>query len=1033
MCMRSCRTPSIRTRFVGTTDNRILARWVFLACLLLVGFASGAQAALPGVVPYQFHAKRWSVDNGLPQVTVAALAQDRQGFIWAGTQDGLARFDGVQFKVFDSSNTPALTGNRIAALAADGDGRLWIATNRGLAVRIDGRFQELPAQPDMGAIFALAASDGGVWIAARHGVFRIDRGQLRARAAAGWGKRSASHLALDPQGHLWVAANGGVYGPGSGAEHFRFHALPEAGVAVMSLAWFDGNLWVGTNHGLYKLAGDGLVPVQPQLAHQVVRALLVGPAKYLWIGTGNGLLRMDAAGSIVDFSRTPGMRDQWVWSLARDRVGDIWVGTGAHGVIRLWNNHVAWFGRSAGLKGQLLTSVYRDHDGSMLVAGRTGVYRYDGGRFRLLHGASDLANPLAHGVLRTQDGQLWIATVAGLAIMRSGNAVALPKALAPLARLNIYNLRQDSDGTIWIATGDGLFRYRAGKLHRLGASDGLEPRLVRSTLRTREGVLWAATAGGAYRRSGGRFQQVCVDGHLEHTVADIAEGNDGAVWITAASGALFEYRGGRCARVKLGHRPLAGSLYAVVPDASGHLWLTNARGVYRVSIKDVRRAAAADTPLVPARVIQSADGERKIHPVGGTTQSALLTPDGDLWVPTVEGAVMLDTRRHPSADDTPPVVIEGVSRRSGVTAVTPGTSRIALPPGGGDIGISYASLNYREPGATRFEYRLSGYDKHWVDAGTRREALYTHLPPGQYRFVVRSVAAPGATAATATLELTLAPLFYQTWWFRVLVALLVLGCLYAIYALSMRRARARQALLQQLVDARTAALREANAKLQKVSMTDPLTGLKNRRYFMQVIDSGHARPQPDTRKDTRRTRTLLLMLDVDDFKAVNDNQGHQAGDVVLRQMGALLSRQVRAGDSVIRWGGEEFLIVAQTMDFDGARVMAEKLRAAVAGHRFDAGDGVTVRCTCSIGFCAFPLVSGARDLHGWEDAVNLADAALYEAKRMGKNTWAGVRPTPAAAASEPNALRASLETLIKKGLVSLDTMPRSDAPGDPAH
>jgi diguanylate cyclase (GGDEF)-like protein len=993
---------------------------VRLLCLSLLFFSASGMAALPNADPYRYHARAWSVEQGLPQITVTALVQGKRGFIWAGTQNGLARFNGTQFKVYNHERNPQLPGSGISALAVDGTGRLWIGTNKGLALYADGHFRDLPKASDAtGPVYRLTASGSDVWVAAEHGLFHIGRGSLLPLRVGGLPASVVEGVAAGPDGRLWVAVHGGVYERSSSTGQFRFHPLPDPGLSVHVLLRQDGFLWVGTNRGLYRWDGHAFSAVA-ELAKRSVRALVSDPRRYLWIGTEAGLFRRDGHGQLVDFSASPGLKEKWIWSMALDHDGDLWIGTFTSGMLRLWNNHITQMGESAGFDDRVLETVYRDHDGSILIGGKSGIYRFRNGRTERVYRQMALPNPLINGFLRAADNRLWVATAGGIAIVRNDKLQALPRALSPLAHTDVYDLRQDADGTIWIATIHGLYRYRDDHLQLFNEQDGLGSNFLRGTFRTSTGQLWAETARGLFALTDGRFHKLCAAQHLDGQVLDVTEDASGTAWIVVADGELFQYTAGTCKRHAFTKDPLAGSLYYATSDRHGNLWLTNDSGIYRIAI-DRLKAAAEAAPIAADLTILDADGVHQIHPVGGTPQAGVLDADGNLWVPTTDGMIVVDVNNPPPPVKPAPVVVESVSRGNDVIPVEASAPTMTLAPGKTDLHVAYAALDYRSPESVRFQYRLLGYDADWVNAGTRREAVYTHLPPGRYTFQVRAESTRGdRDPPMAALQIVLEPLFYQTHWFYLALALVALSLVYLAYWFRMRQLRARQAQLETLVAARTNELKQANDKLQQASFTDPLTGLKNRRYFMEIVERDVAAMRRHE-QDTSHSRDMIFfMLDLDDFKHVNDTHGHHAGDAVLSQLSALLTRTVRAYDNVIRWGGEEFIVVARCADRNGGSTLAEKLRAAIAAHPFRINDDLTLACTCSIGFCAFPFIPGAHDHPSWERVVNLADAALYQAKRHGKNRCTGVQPTAAAADVPPPDLQVDLETLLARGWATLE-------------
>jgi diguanylate cyclase (GGDEF)-like protein len=283
--------------------------------------------------------------------------------------------------------------------------------------------------------------------------------------------------------------------------------------------------------------------------------------------------------------------------------------------------------------------------------------------------------------------------------------------------------------------------------------------------------------------------------------------------------------------------------------------------------------------------------------------------------------------------------------------------------------LDVASLDFAAPRAP-IRYRLEGLEDEW--GSTQRSIHFSRLPPGHYVLSVVN------GTQELRLPVTVEPAWYQTWVFRALAGLAALALLYAAYRLRVRRLRARERELEKLVAARTRQLETAYQQIEEASLTDPLTGLRNRRFLEQSIGA-------DLELSARGHGDLVvLLIDLDHFKSVNDTHGHAAGDAVLAELARLLQETFRASDYVVRWGGEEFLIVVRFVDRAGAGELAEKIRASVAAHPFPVPDGTILTRTCSIGFSSWPQQGMS-----WDQVIDRADAALYAAKRGGRNAAVG--------------------------------------------
>jgi diguanylate cyclase (GGDEF)-like protein len=325
---------------------------------------------------------------------------------------------------------------------------------------------------------------------------------------------------------------------------------------------------------------------------------------------------------------------------------------------------------------------------------------------------------------------------------------------------------------------------------------------------------------------------------------------------------------------------------------------------------------------------------------------------------------------------------------------------MTLPADSRNFSVGFAALDYSNPDANRYQFRLDPYDRDWIDASaSRRIATYTHLEPGQYELRIRGSNRLGAWGSHPLLiSIQKEPAWYQTTGFRVALAAAILFSLYLIYRLRVRQLMASRRALDAKVKERTRELEHAMLQLEEASLSDPLTGLRNRRYLSTHIE-------PDLQIAIRAYQDasspdagdlVFYLFDIDHFKAVNDQYGHSAGDSVILQFAALLRDAFRASDVLVRWGGEEFLVVSRFVDRRGAAEVAERLRRRMEAHAFDIGDGRIVNKTVSIGFAAYPFVPGDPARVGWEQVIDIADVALLAAKRSQRNAWIGlsVRGSP---------------------------------------
>jgi len=376
----------------------------------------------------------------------------------------------------------------------------------------------------------------------------------------------------------------------------------------------------------------------------------------------------------------------------------------------------------------------------------------------------------------------------------------------------------------------------------------------------------------------------------------------------------------------------------------------------------------------------------------------------------------VDTRHVRQNDVVPKAVVEAV--HFGNVWHENSGEPIAVPARARDLAFRFSVLSFQNPRSVQLSYRLDGYDQDWqnVTDVMHREVNYTNLPPGDYTFEVRGSNNAGVWAeAPAAMVLSIRPFFYETWWFRILAALTLVLLVFLGYRLQMRSLKRQREYLEEVVAERTEALRVLNRQLEDASQTDPLTGLKNRRYLGQQLPSDLAHFRRERERPGNSDQVIAFAIaDLDHFKEINDRAGHFAGDALLKQVAERLVAGVRAGHYVVRWGGEEFLIVFRPMPRAETAHVISRVQKSIGESPFRLPGGEQLRITCSVGYTEYPFLEGAPDRVDWELLVNLADHALYAAKAAGRDRWLGLRPGPAfSAASSRDDLARGLAANVK--------------------
>lgn len=1004
---------------------------------LVAGSASNAFGAQPAPAAspperefHQYLRQHWALEEGLPQVGVGDLVQDARGFLWVATQDGLARFDGVEFQVYNTDNTPGLAGNSIARLALDDRGTLWVGTRTGLS-RFDGAsFAEVRAgDSGLGAIHGLTRVPGGMLIAG-------DSGLLRATGATldrvpGVPERQVFFAAPEPDGSMLVGLPGVIRRIAS--SRTRDYALGAYGDDVIPKLRLQecGAEWIATTVGLFRLDENGLSRFDP-LARRNVNDLYCDPAGTLWVGTGSGIYRIRDGAVVEAVENEEVLPHPLVSAFLKGTDGGLWMGTLTGGLYRLTEGRYIRYDKLDGLPFASAWAVRESRGGGYWIGGQGGVARFRNGRFERVPGLErQRAESVVATLLEDRAGQLWTGTRSGLTSTDpvSGRTTRVLEGMVPA-------LAEAPDGTIWIGGLSGLHSFRSGRLERHGRQEGIDR--VRGILVSRRYGLVVGTEQGVFVRPetssrASAFER--FDGSVfgeGRRVGALFEEENGDLWVGYLGDGLARYVASRRAWSLYTERDglLSNIINGMRVGADGRLWISSQKGVLRIgraafdrldartvqartadAAARIRPMAPPDGPsaLDPDVVISIGGRETGSSPGyccnGGGGSAIAQASDGSLWLPTLDGVLRIDTRQPLPIRPSPPAVL--VSLRYGARghAFDP-RQRVEVPASGRDLELAFTAPTFDQPALTRFRYRLDGYDDEWKEVRGRRTVSYTNLPAGAYTFRVRTGTGEQDNRGTeASWSFTILPRFTETWWLYGVLAPVILGSAYGVHIVRLRRLEQQRARLEQLVAERTAQLNAANEELARVNLrlqeqshTDPLTGLWNRRYLsdrierdLQQIDRLRARP------GSGDLSIVFALIDIDHFKQINDVHGHEAGDRVLVETARRLKGVARDTDYVVRWGGEEFLFVVCFIPADQAPRIAERAMRALWSAPFMLDEGVSLPLTGSLGFSLFPFgppdATGRRhDPRVWQDVIALADHALYTVKQSGRNGWAGVVP-----------------------------------------
>ncbi len=941
-----------------------------------------AGATNPQIPFHGYVLDHWNVEQGLPQITVLDITEDRAGFLWVNTQTSVARFDGTSFVNYDRVATGVDTSMLVAAWA-DPQGQVWFGGPHGLLRERGGHFTALGGD----AVNAIVdAGDGTPLLATSQGVSRVQDGRIVPLA----GYAGPAFSLLRDGKVLWIGGLGRVCRRDGSVEPAVVTCIQQDPVqrqrmVVEQMAHVRGSVWLGTQVGLLRVDGDRIVPsgLSAELDVTSIESLLTDRDGALWIGTVQALYRRLPDASLERVDDGDIAPHPWVQALFEDRAGNLWLGTHINGLYRVWNGWVQRVSVREGVTDPLVWSIVRAPDGRVVLGTNSDVEVFDGQRARMLIPGSALPNSSAYELYYDRRGRLWVGTRAGIAVYDQARDVT-PAALSALGSWRIDDIREVADDDFWIGTSGGLYRWREDKLSRVDPGVSAAAASIRSILPLTPEHLYIGTEDGVREWRDGKLTEPAWAEPLRgHFVARLSMLKPGLLGIATADVGVGVMVDGQL-RMTAKKDGLPSDNAWTLDVLDGNLYVGSVAGAWRLPLAQLPLPGSPPRRVAPQLFAGAARDTsiRNAHCCNGGASARSLV-DGDvIWYSTTDGALRLDTRALGALPAAPPARVESVEHAG---QQFPARS-FDLSQGARDLTIHYTAP-YLRIGTLQFRYQLEGYDTEWQDAGARRAAFYTHLPPGQYRFrVAATLAGAAGYGPEADVAIQVRPYWHERALVRGVAVVLLCLLLILLARWSMRVQRRRNVWLEAQVERRTEQLARAlerlrvtNLALAEESHTDTLTALQNRRYLLARL--------PELLSSEGRIG--LVQIDIDYFKQINDHYGHAVGDSVLREMGRLLAAARRDSDITVRWGGEEFLLLLRDVDAAGMLVIAERLRRDIAAREFADGRGGKVRLTCSIGFSMHPLATRI-DRTTFDAALELSDRALYGAKQDGRNSCVGL-------------------------------------------
>ena len=881
-----------------------------LLFLLIIGWwiisTAGQAGAAAAVESSDYLVDLWTSDNNLPDSSVTAITQTGDGYLWIGTQNGLARFDGVRFVNFDPVNTPELKHARVQGLFTDAQGTLWINTYDGSMTSLrDGVFTREWQGSQVTAVFSVSNQ---VYFATLAGevAFRVETAGLSNT----WQtirldrRASASTFRQDADGVIWCLLRDGRLGYIAGT---NVTLLPDdKGLAGDKVNYLTTDplrhVWVGTDKKIAEWDGGHFVDVSPtngdgpvnatyvfctssnglwafadgEVRHAVGRRWvasvpewreLLQPAS-IYVGAyeekngdvwfryfGQGLFHARQDGTTERISTASGLPGNRVSCWFQDREGNLWLGIERGGLVRLRKKQFQVIGASDGPQHFTVATICEDNRSNIWIGTfGSGLNRWHNGELERYDLPDGVNADTFFSACPDPSGRLWLSAGREDLFCLETNQISRP----PEPVHGIKSTMIDAQGRLWLGRQNELTCLSNGRVLNFGVADGFERRDVRALAEDAEGAIWIGTGNGAlYQYAGGRFTAYKPEGGpVDQAIWSLLPDGNGTIWAGTFRGGLLRFKDGKFTRYTMRDGLPSDVICQMLDDGLGKLWFGSHQGIFYIPKSAFARFDRGEIASLPCTAFGLYDGLPTLECSGNYQPSAWRAHDGTLWFATTKGAVAVKPGEVQPNRLEPSVVLEGVlvdgkniSRRGPVE----------IPAGRHQFDFTFTALSFTAPDKVLFRYKLAGFDNAWVEAGAKRAAHYGPLPPGEYRFQVTACNNDGVWNQTGTsFILKQLPFFWQTWWFVGLVALLVTGVLSAAVRYVATRSLERK--LERLKQQR--AIEHERERIAKDIHDDLGAGLTQILLQSSLAQRGsEGEMQTDLRQISETARDLVRTMD----------------------------------------------------------------------------------------------------------------------------------------------------------------------------
>ncbi len=963
----------------------------FVLFIILFITTSSLVALNPDKKINHYVINNFTTDNGFPQSTVYSIYQTYDGYLFLATAAGLVRYNGKKFKVYKKKNSKNLPGDWIYSIAEDHNHILWLSVvSKGIARYKDGRFlpTETPSDLASGYIYRIFVDkDNNIWfLNSKTGIIKYD-GKKYSKVKDEKGEIVIGNSIKEIFGDIYIGSVAGIYkfrnnklSLISGTENFNIRGIDKFNDDSILFSCRNSGLKLIKNNSISDFLLDKNI---------VYDKIFRDSDNGIWITTfSKGVFRYYNGRIEKLYYKNTALADS-IYVIFEDNDGNIYFGSHDYGFSQLKDGKIFTIGKNDGLSAVSVHTLTFDQNNTMYMSHRAGISVYKNKKIINYNRNKFPVIPTSIKTLKFQGNYLYAGFRHKDYLVKFDSD--FKNVSYPLKFLNIDR------ATSSYIMGEDIYFINKSEIKIMGKNKKIKYEykfksrrsLAINILKDSNNRLWLAFMGGKIA-----YLNLNTD-----TLTDIKyknkdlpysfmfyEDKNGVIWIPSYGNGIYAFKDNRILNLNSENGFPEDNLYAIAEDNKSNLWFSTNFGLLKVPKKVLLNKMIDKKSKLTIRRYGKQDGMLSEECNGGFSNSVAKDFKGNIYFATTKGVAVVDTNKKDLSVSDVPIKIESVvidGHKKYFNA-----KQLMVLPDDKRISFSFALLTYSFSDKIKYYYKLSGYDNDWIETD-KMEVSYTNLDAGRYKFEVKAkIKEEDRFSRIAGIGIIKKPYYYETYWFRIFILFLIILLISMIFLFRIYYMKKRQKELERLISEKT-------KKIKEMTLIDSLTGLRNRRFFYEVINSELnsfiEQKLFEVNKNMTKSRYPgkyygFLMLDIDFFKKVNDKLGHLAGDKILKQFANILKESVRKDDYVLRWGGEEFLIILKNIKSNKIFDVACKIKNRVENYDFmwDTSEN-TIKKTCSIGSIQYPVSPDNPDRFSFEETLSFADLALYYSKDNGRN------------------------------------------------